>query len=102
MTEVQPKRRRRVPVFAIIFLAVQVLFLVWIIGGASGGLSSANDVDCTGMSAGECNDLKSAAQSGAQAGTAIGVALIIALWAATDIILGISYMVVRLSRSRRV
>ncbi len=34
------------------------------------------------------------------AGTAIGVGLVVALWAATDIILGFTYLVFRLARRR--
>ncbi|MGQ4471942.1 hypothetical protein ACN6K6_004728 [Streptomyces violaceoruber] len=34
------------------------------------------------------------------AGAAIGVALIVALWAAVDIILGFTYVVIRLARRR--
>ncbi|MFD3939116.1 hypothetical protein ACFWSF_09270 [Streptomyces sp. NPDC058611] len=41
-------------------------------------------------------------QDAGDVGTAIGVGLIIALWAAVDVILGITYAVYRLSRRQRV
>jgi ABC-type Fe3+ transport system permease subunit len=83
----RPKRRRRV--FLWVFMAVQVLFVVWIVTGiASGGGTPS---DCTGLDEETCN----AAQN---VGTGIGVALIIGLWMAVDVIMGIIYGVYRLAR----
>ena len=80
-----PKKRRRV--FMWFFLAVQVLFLIWVIAGAA----SAGGADCGSLDAKTCSDASNA-------GTAIGVVLVIVLWAVVDIILGITYLVVRLAR----
>jgi uncharacterized membrane protein len=39
-------------------------------------------------------------QDASHVGTGIGIALIIVLWAVVDVILGITYLVVRLARRR--
>ena len=81
-----PKKRKRI--FMWFFLVIQVLFLVWIIAGATSASHSnhcGSDQDC---------------QNATDAGTAIGVVLIIVFWAIVDVILGVTYMVVRLSRRR--
>ncbi|MEU3896409.1 hypothetical protein [Streptomyces sp. NPDC045251] len=39
-------------------------------------------------------------EDASDAGTAIGVGLVIALWAAVDVILGLTYIVFRLARRR--
>lgn len=54
------KKRKRVGMW--VFLAVQVVFLIWLIAGASSG-TNAND--CSGLSHTDC-------QSASDAGTAIG------------------------------
>ncbi|MFF3493113.1 hypothetical protein ACFYWS_17340 [Streptomyces sp. NPDC002795] len=71
------------------FLAVQAIFLLWIILGARSGAGVPDD--CGSLDAQTCNDAESA-------GTAIGVGLVILLWAVVDIILGITYAVIRLAR----
>ncbi|MFE1797763.1 hypothetical protein ACFW9L_16555 [Streptomyces sp. NPDC059517] len=86
---VQPKKRRRI--FLWVFLAVQILFLVWIISGSVSASGTSND--CQGLT----GDALSLCEDAGDVGTAIGVGLIIALWAAVDIILGISYIVYRLA-----
>jgi len=81
----KPRRRRRI--FPWFFLGVQAVFLIWIIAGAQ---------------ANHCNAQGSASANGAcSAGTAIGVGLIIGLWVAADVVLGISYLVFRLSTRNR-
>lgn len=72
-----------------VFLAIQALFLVWIISGAA----SAGD-NCAGLT----GDDLAACEAGTAVGAGIGVALIIGLWVAVDIILGIIYLVVRSAR----
>ena len=71
--------------FSWFILAVNVLFLVWIIGGVSSASSSSN---CTGLDAQTCRDATAI-------GTGIGAILIIALWAFADVILGIIWLVTR-------
>jgi hypothetical protein len=78
------KRRRRI--FPWIFLAVQALFLVWIISGTAG----ASD-NCDGKVA----DALQACQAGTAVGAGIGVLLIVFLWVATDVILGITWLILR-------
>lgn len=82
------KHRRRV--FPWVFLAVQVFFLVWVIAGGH----NAAGTNCNGLSANSCDTAR-------QVGTTIGVGLIIAFWAAVDIILGITYLLFRITRKGR-
>ncbi|MGP4009213.1 hypothetical protein [Streptomyces sp. 4N124] len=86
------KRKKPRRIFLWIFLAVQALFLIWIITG----VNSANDddPDCEGLT----GDALQLCQDAGDVGTAIGVGLIIGLWAAVDVILGITYGIYRLSR----
>lgn len=75
--------------FTWVLLAINLLFLVWVIAGAS--QASGMPESCGTLSAEACN-------AAANAGTAIGVALIIALWAAVDVILGVLWLVTRPKR----
>lgn len=87
VAQAKPKKKKRI--FMWFFLAVQVLFIVWIIAGANS--ANGNPSDCSGLDVKTCNDAS-------DAGTAIGVALIIVLWAIVDIILGVTWAVVKLAR----
>lgn len=80
-TETLPTTKRR-RVFMWFFLLVQALFLTWII---TGSMSTPAQSEPT-------------MQDAAAVGTAIGVGLIIGLWAIVDVILGITYAVIRLAR----
>lgn len=83
----QAKKRR---IFLWFFLAVQVLFLIWVIGGASSG----NDMShCGGLSTQTCNDAQNV-------GKGIGVMLIVLFWFFADAFLGIVYGVYRLASRR--
>jgi hypothetical protein len=82
-------------IFLWIFLAVQVIFLVWVIVGASTG--SGTPKECRGLTGQDLQNCKDASH----VGTTIGVGLVIGLWAAVDIILGLSYFIYRLSRRGR-
>ncbi|WP_327402407.1 hypothetical protein OG194_21250 [Streptomyces sp. NBC_01288] len=86
-----PLPRKRHRVFFWVFLSVQILFLIWVITGAASG--SGTPDSCQGMTG---DALKTCNDAG-NVGTAIGVGLIIGLWAAADVILGITYMVYRLA-----
>ncbi|MER5307563.1 hypothetical protein ABT034_07215 [Streptomyces sp. NPDC002773] len=81
--------RKKARVFLWVFLAIQVLFLLWAILGASSGAGTPDD--CGTLDQKTCNDAESA-------GTAIGVGLLILLWAAVDVILGVSYAIYRLAK----
>ncbi|WP_195911121.1 hypothetical protein [Streptomyces kaniharaensis] len=79
-----------------IFLAVQALFVIWIIAGTVSSTKSASR-SCAGLTGQDFTNCISAGH----AGTTIGIGLIIGLWAAVDIILGITYLIYRLSRRDR-
>lgn len=89
-----PKKRKRI--FMWFFLAVQAIFLIWIIVGAnSSGSSVAKSCkNLTGQALQTCQDAS-------HAGTGIGIALVIILWVIVDVILVIIWAVVRLSSRRR-
>ncbi|BCL23488.1 hypothetical protein ACPCBX_27105 [Streptomyces tuirus] len=74
---------------------MQVLFLIWIITG----VIAANDDDpsCEGLT----GDALELCRDAGDVGTAIGVGLVIGLWAAVDIILGVTYGIYILSRRRQ-
>lgn len=90
-----PKTRKPRRIFLWIFLAVQVIFLVWVIVGASSGAGTPKE--CRGLTGQDLQNCKDASH----VGTTIGVGLVIGLWAAVDIILGITYFIYRLSRRGR-
>lgn len=74
--------------FTWVILAINALFLAWIIGGAV----SASHQECSsGLSADTC-------QAASAIGTGIGVALIVGLWVAVDIILGLLWLITRPKR----
>lgn len=89
MTETVKKRKR---VGLWLFLALQVIFLLWVILGAVSGHHTA--VDCHGLNAADCTSARNARDTG----TAIGVGLIVGVWAAVDIVIGVTYALVRLVR----
>jgi hypothetical protein len=68
-----------------VILAVNVLFLVWVIVGLAQGSS------CTGMT----GDELTACQTGEGIGKGVAVFLIVLFWALVDVILGVVYMVTR-------
>ncbi|MFI8965340.1 hypothetical protein ACIGO8_24880 [Streptomyces sp. NPDC053493] len=84
----QPLRKNR-RIFLWVFLAVQLLFLIWLITGIASGAGSPEDCDTLDQKT--CNDAETV-------GTAIGVGLILILWAVVDVILGITYAVYRFSK----
>lgn len=81
------KRRKPRRIFMWFFLAVQALFLFWVIGGAAGNAQ-------------ESTNLTGAEADAYAVGTGIGVMLIIGLWLAVDFLLVIGWAVVRLARKR--
>ena len=85
------RRRKRRRVFPWVFLAIQALFVIWVIAGAASGHSAAANCHDQYLTHQQC-------ANATDAGTAIGVGLIIVFWAVVDVIMGISYGVWRLSR----
>ena len=78
----KPKRR----IFLWFFLAVQVLFVIWIVTAIG-----SDDVTCEGLSKRACDDLN-------DVGTGIGVALIVGAWMVVDFLLAVIYGVYRLAK----
>ncbi|MFG3410464.1 hypothetical protein [Streptomyces sp. NPDC048142] len=68
--------------------------MIWIIAGVS---ATSGDPSCEGLT----GDALELCRDAGDVGTAIGVGLIIVLWAAIDVILGITYGIYRLSRGRK-
>lgn len=98
----QPGPRRKRRVFLWVFLAVQVLFVIWVITAAAGGGSIHSEAVayCHAhpdrfLSFAQC---VSDYGGGAKVGAAIGAGLIVVFWAVVDVILGVSYGVWRLAR----
>lgn len=84
-----PKKKRRI--FLWIFLAMQILFLIWVIAGAMAGSST----HCVaGTTTVDCHNAH-------EVGTTIGTGIIILFWALADIIVGGGYAVYRLATRRR-
>jgi hypothetical protein len=85
MTTNEPVKRKR-RIFPWAFLAIQALFLIWIISGATAA---------GGTCDGQTGQQLEACQTGAAVGGGIGVLLIVFLWLATDVILGVGYLIFR-------
>jgi ABC-type Fe3+ transport system permease subunit len=86
-TEPEQTKRKKHRVFLWVFLVIQAIFIVWVVGA----IASPGSTDCNGLDAQTCQDASNA-------GTAIGVGLVIVFWAFVDIILGICYGVYRLAK----
>lgn len=85
MTTAVTKKRHHVWLW--IFLAIQALFLVWIITG----VASSSATDCGTLS-------KAACTTATEAGTGIGVMLIVGFWFGVDVVMLLIKLVVQLSR----
>lgn len=84
----KPKKKRKI--FVWFFLAVQLLFIIWVIAGAM--TANGSQGDCGGnLAADTCN-------SAHDAGTAIGVILVIVFWCIVDFLLAVGYAVYRLAK----
>lgn len=108
----QPPRRKR-RVFMWVFLAIQVLFIIWIIAGVAShpaGPSAAQQAaqQCANggwqglfKSQADCQQHYAVALNDASnAGKGIGVALIVVFWCVVDFLTGVTYLIVRLARRR--
>lgn len=109
-----PRRKRR-RIFIWVFLAIQVLFIVWIVAGTASTSNSGADAhnqavsycrtNWQGLYSSDANCVTSygnTLNAASDAGKGIGIGLVIGLWVATDLILGVSYGVYRLaSRGNR-
>ena len=109
----QPPRKKR-RVFLWVFLAIQVLFIIWIITGAA---SNPSGPTAAQQAAQQCANggwqglFKSQADcqvhyahalnEAATAGKGIGVALIVVVWIVVDFFLGLGYGIYRLASRPR-
>ena len=88
--------------FVWVFLAIQALFLIWVIAGIAGGGSIHSEAVAYCHAHPDqylpFSQCVSDYGGGAKVGAAVGAGLIIVLWAVADIILGVSYGVWRLAR----
>ena len=105
----QKKKRR---VFLWVFLAIQIIFIIWIIGGlATRNPSVASQVasfcdhhgwsplyksqaDCTASYGRTLNDAT-------DTGKGLGLALVVVFWCVTDFLVGGGYAIYRLASRRR-
>lgn len=106
-----PRKRRRV--FIWVFLAIQAIFLIWIIAGAASTSNSGTQAHNQAVSCcragwqglyssyADCvTSYGNTLNAASDAGKGIGIGLVIGLWAASDVILGVSYGVYRLTSRR--
>jgi hypothetical protein len=111
-----PKPRKKRRIFLWVFLAIQVLLLIWIIAGAASTghtePSAAqmaqycghgpNSVLALYKSKADCMAHYSRVLSDAAGtGRGLGIALVVAMWFVVDVILGISYGVYKLATRNR-
>jgi hypothetical protein len=109
-TAVVPRKRRRI--FLWVFLAIQALFITWlIVGGVSAGGTSVDPDVASACSNGQWHVLYSSHaecvsqmgdlyNSAKGIGTGIGLAMIVGLWMVTDFLVGGGYAIYRLAKSR--
>jgi hypothetical protein len=104
----KPKRKRRI--FLWVFLAIQVIFIIWIIAGVAtkpSGPSVASQVAQTCSNGGWQGLFKShadcvkhyavALNDAGNTGKGIGVAIIVLLWVVVDFFMGVGYGIYKLS-----
>lgn len=82
-------RAKKKRVFLWVFMVVQVLFIIWIVAGISGG--SGTPDDCGSLDAELCNDAS-------DVGTGIGVFLVFVFWVIVDFLLAVTYGIYRLAK----
>jgi Protein of unknown function (DUF2510) len=109
----QSPRRKRRRVFMWVFLAVQALFVLWLVVGLATTHTGATPAQIAQLCGkGQWQGLFQSyhdcvvhgghgLQEAGNLGKGIGIALIIVLWAVVDIILGITYGVYRLATRSR-
>ncbi len=85
----EPPQKKKKRVFFWIFMAVQALFVIWIISAVSS--SGGDATGCGSLSQQDCNDASAV-------GTGIGTFLIVIFWVFVDALLGIPYAIYRLAK----
>lgn len=86
-----PPARKGHRVFLWSFLAIQVIFIAWVVAGLASGSGTAEA--CSGLTG---DSLKVCEDTDAL-GTTIGVGLIVGIWLATDFIVAVMYAMYRLA-----
>jgi hypothetical protein len=98
----KPYKRRKI--FLWFFLAVQVIFIIWLVAGTAstgGGINASVVAQChqqaasMGMTQAQCVSYLGGA---AKTGTAIGAGLIVVVWVVVDFLLAVTYGIYRLAR----
>jgi hypothetical protein len=81
-----PPPRKRHRVFWWVFVAIQIIFIIWIAAGAAD-----SHKDCAGLSAHACLSA---------ADTAHGIAIVaqVVAWCVVDFLVGVPYVIYRLAR----
>jgi ABC-type phosphate transport system permease subunit len=105
----QPRKKRRI--FLWVFLAIQTIFLIWLITGlaskgsgpsvASQTASACSNGGWQGLFKSHADCMKHYAvglQDAGNVGKGLGAAIIIVFWMVVDVILGIGYGVYKLAR----
>lgn len=101
------RARKRRRIFLWFFLAVQVIFIIWLVVGLHGNATHINPsvvAECAhgkaaqmGMSQSQCVSYLGGA---AKTGTALGAGLIVVLWVIVDFLLAVTYGIYRLASRR--
>lgn len=93
---IAPAVKKKKRVFMWVFLAVQVLFIFWLIAGVSG----AGDAVAESCSPDKLSEYftKADCEAASQVGAGIGFAMVLVLWAIVDFLLAIVWLVVKLAR----
>lgn len=107
-----PRRKRRV--FLWIFLAIQVLFIIWLIAGTASSPAGPSVAQQTaqacagtgwqGLFTSHADCMKHYAvglNDAADTGKGIGLALVVVFWVVVDILVGGGYAIYRLASRRR-
>lgn len=101
----RPRKRRRI--FLWVFLAIQVIFIIWLVTGIQGNATSINPsvvAQChhqaasMNMTQAQCVSFLGGA---AKTGSAVGAALVVIVWVIVDFLLGITYAIYRLASRNR-
>jgi hypothetical protein len=98
----KPYKRRRI--FLWVFVAIQVIFIIWLVVGTASTGSSINasvvaqchqQAASMGMTQAQCVSFLGGAS---KTGTALGAAVIVMVWVVVDFLLAVTYGIYRLAR----
>lgn len=104
--DAKPRKKRRV--FLWFFLAIQVIFIIWLVTGTTSSAQGIHpDVvrkcheQANIASWGSVTACENALGGASKVGASIGAALVVAVWVVVDFLLGITYGIYRLARRPR-